>query len=116
MTAWREGRSGALRMGAVHGATCLGCCWMLMAILFALGVMNLLAMVLVMLVVFAEKTLAWQRAAVYGTAAVLILYGALVVAAPQFLPTYRMAGSGMPINMPATDTPAAMMPGMPQTR
>src|SRR6185312_7224317 len=89
MTAWREGRSGALRMGAVHGTACLGCCWMLMAILFPLGIMNLAAMALVTLIIFAEKALAWRRIAVYGTAAALMLYGAVVVAAPQLLPTYR---------------------------
>jgi predicted metal-binding membrane protein len=115
MTAWREGRSGALRMGAVHGATCLGCCWMLMAILFPLGLMNAAVMVLVMLVVFAEKALAWERVAVWGTAAVLMLYGAAVVAAPHLLPTSRMAASGMKMDMPAMDKPV-VMPGMPGNR
>jgi len=113
LTAWREGRSGALRMGAVHGATCLGCCWMLMAILFPLGLMNAAVMALVMLIVFAEKTLVWERVAVWGTAAVLMLYGAAVVAAPPLLPTYRMAASGMKMEMPAMEK---SMPGMPGNR
>ena len=39
---WRDGWSGALRMGLAHGAYCLGCCWLLMALLFVVGVMNLL--------------------------------------------------------------------------
>ena len=38
---WRDGRSGALQMGAEHGAWCVGCCWALMASLFALGVMSI---------------------------------------------------------------------------
>jgi len=42
MTEWREGTKGALTMGLRHGAFCLGCCWVLMALLFVLGVMNLL--------------------------------------------------------------------------
>ena len=42
MTEWREGTKGALMMGLRHGAFCLGCCWVLMALLFVLGVMNLL--------------------------------------------------------------------------
>ena len=42
MTQWREGTKGALTMGLRHGAFCLGCCWVLMALLFVLGVMNLL--------------------------------------------------------------------------
>jgi predicted metal-binding membrane protein len=113
LTAWREGRSGALRMGAVHGATCLGCCWMLMAVLFPLGLMNAAVMALVMLIVFAEKTLVWERVAVWGTADVLMLYGAAVVAAPPLLPTYRMAASGMKMEMPAMEK---SMPGMPGNR
>ena len=42
MTEWREGTKGALMMGLRHGAFCLGCCWVLMSLLFVLGVMNLL--------------------------------------------------------------------------
>jgi predicted metal-binding membrane protein len=37
---WREGRGGAFRMGAEHGLLCLGCCWLLMSLLFVGGVMN----------------------------------------------------------------------------
>jgi len=47
LTRWRDGPSGALRMGIVHGAWCVGCCWALMAALFALGVMSLTWMVVV---------------------------------------------------------------------
>ena len=42
MTDWREGPGGALAMGLRHGVYCVGCCWILMALLFVLGVMNLL--------------------------------------------------------------------------
>ncbi len=113
MTAWREGAWGALRMGAVHGGTCIGCCWLLMVILFPLGIMNLATMALVTLVVFAEKAVAWERAAVYGTAAVLMLYGAAVITTPQLLPTYRMAASAMKMDMPAMDKAMPMTRGMP---
>jgi predicted metal-binding membrane protein len=41
-TEWREGPDGALVMGLRHGIFCLGCCWVLMTLLFVLGVMNLL--------------------------------------------------------------------------
>ncbi len=41
MTQWREGRRGAFVMGLRHGAYCVGCCWMLMLLLFVGGVMNL---------------------------------------------------------------------------
>src|SRR3954467_6208600 len=41
MTEWREGTRGALTMGMRHGAFCVGCCWMLMLLLFVGGVMNM---------------------------------------------------------------------------
>jgi predicted metal-binding membrane protein len=54
---WRDGWVGALRMGAGHGLYCLGCCWVLMALLFAVGVMNLLWVAAIAAFVFAEKLL-----------------------------------------------------------
>ena len=55
MTRWHDGRVGALRMGARYGLHCLGCCWALMGILFAVGVMNLLWVAALMLLVLLEK-------------------------------------------------------------
>ncbi len=52
---WRDGRSGALILGAHHGSLCIGCCWALMALLFVLGVMNLWWIALVAAVVLLEK-------------------------------------------------------------
>jgi predicted metal-binding membrane protein len=57
MQHWREGASGALRMGVVHGLYCLGCCWALCAVLVAAGVMSLAWMLLLTLIIFAEKVL-----------------------------------------------------------
>lgn len=54
---WRDGWNGALRMGIEHGAYCLGCCWLLMALLFVVGVMNLLWVAAITLFVFGEKLL-----------------------------------------------------------
>ena len=54
---WREGRLGALRMGAEHGLFCVGCCWGLMLALFALGVMSLFWTAVAAAVIFAEKVL-----------------------------------------------------------
>jgi predicted metal-binding membrane protein len=54
---WRDGWDGALRMGTSHGAYCLGCCWVLMALLFAVGVMNLIWVAAIAAFVFAEKLL-----------------------------------------------------------
>ena len=71
---WRDGRAGALRMGAQHGAWCVGCCWALMASLFALGVMSIAWMAFVAALIAAEKTLPWRRVATYGTAALLLAW------------------------------------------
>ena len=56
MTRWRDGTFGALRMGLRHGTWCLGCCWALMIVLFAVGVMNLVAVAMLALFVLVEKT------------------------------------------------------------
>ncbi|MGR4864910.1 DUF2182 domain-containing protein [Caulobacter sp. LARHSG274] len=54
---WRPGRFGAVRLGVVHGVYCLGCCWLLMALLFVGGVMNLAWIAALTLLVLAEKLL-----------------------------------------------------------
>jgi predicted metal-binding membrane protein len=71
VSGWRDGRLGAVRMGAGHAAWCLGCCWALMAALFALGVMSLAWMAVVAALITLEKTLPWRRTATWGTTAVL---------------------------------------------
>jgi len=52
---WRDGAPGAMRMGFEHGLFCLGCCWFLMALLFAAGIMSLLWMAALTVFVFVEK-------------------------------------------------------------
>lgn len=52
---WRPGWTGALRLGLLHGAYCVGCCWALMLLLFVGGVMNLLWVVAIAALVAAEK-------------------------------------------------------------
>jgi predicted metal-binding membrane protein/nitrogen-specific signal transduction histidine kinase len=91
-TSWRDGAEGALRMGLLHGAYCLGCCWLLFVILFPLGIMNAGAMAAVTLIIFAEKVLPWPRITSYAAAFALVLYGALVIASPPLLPTFREDG------------------------
>jgi predicted metal-binding membrane protein len=55
MTSWRDGKTGAFRMGLHHGTLCLGCCWSLMILLFVLGVMNLAWVAVLAAFVLAEK-------------------------------------------------------------
>jgi len=59
---WRHGRRGGLELGARHGAWCLGCCWALMAALFAVGIMSLGWMALIAAFIAAEKLLPWPVA------------------------------------------------------
>jgi predicted metal-binding membrane protein len=54
---WHGGASGSFRMGVRHGVYCIGCCWLLMTILFVVGVMNLVWVVAITLLVLAEKAL-----------------------------------------------------------
>jgi predicted metal-binding membrane protein len=91
---WRDGPAGALRMGAKNGAWCVGCCWALMASLFALGVMSILWMAVVAGVIAVEKTLPWRRVATYGTTALLLAVGLLLFVAPTAIPALTVPGSG----------------------
>jgi len=91
--AWRGGLSGAVRMGAKHGAWCVGCCWALMAALFALGVMSIAGMAFVAALIAAEKLLPWRRAVTYGTAVILLVLAVLLVAAPHAIPGLTVPGN-----------------------
>ena len=86
LSSWRDGPAGAFTMGARHGAWCLGCCWALMASLFALGVMSLAWMAFVAALIALEKTLPWERAATRITALVLLGLGVVLIAAPEAVP------------------------------
>jgi predicted metal-binding membrane protein len=101
---WRDGRVGALRMGIEHGAWCVGCCWALMAALFALGVMSIAWMVVVALLIAVEKLLPWRRAATGAVAGVLVVLAIGVAAAPDrvpalIVPSHGGAGPGMSTDM-----------------
>ena len=86
MTSWRNGRAGALRMGIVHGAWCVGCCWALMAALFALGVMSVGWMIFIAALIAIEKLLPWKAVANRGIAVALLALGLAVAFAPQDVP------------------------------
>jgi len=77
---YRPGAVGALRLGLLHGAYCVGCCWLLMALLFVGGVMNLAWIAALTLMVAAEKLLPGGRwlARIAGVA--LIGWGAYLLA------------------------------------
>jgi len=83
---WREGRGGALRMGLHHGLYCIGCCWGLMLVLFAVGVMSLFWMALIAVLIFAEKIfrVGPRLAPVFGI--IFIALGLWIALAPTTVP------------------------------
>jgi predicted metal-binding membrane protein len=91
---WRDGLGGAFTMGARNGAWCVGCCWALMASLFALGVMSLAWMAFVAALIALEKTVPWGRTVTWGTAALLLVVGVLLLAAPDAIPGLTLPSSG----------------------
>jgi predicted metal-binding membrane protein len=92
---WHDGISGAVKMGAKHGAWCVGCCWALMAALFALGVMSVAWMAFIAGLIAVEKLIPSRRLATYGTAALLLALGILLVVAPDLIPGFTVPRSEM---------------------
>lgn len=85
-----RGSAGALRAGVSHGAYCVGCCWALMSLLVIVGLMNLVWMVALAVIFFAEKN--WRHGAILARAAgiAVIGLGIAVAAVPALLP--RISG------------------------
>jgi predicted metal-binding membrane protein len=80
MTHWRDGFSGAIAMGLRHGAFCVGCCWMLMALLFVAGVMNLLWVAVLTGFVLIERATRWGQALATVSGFALIAAGLALAA------------------------------------
>jgi len=95
---WRNGRAGAVELGVRHGAWCLGCCWALMAALFAVGIMSLGWMALVAAFIAAEKLLPWPTGARLAVALSLLALGLGVAFFPADVPGFAepdgMQGGG----------------------
>jgi predicted metal-binding membrane protein len=77
---WRRGARGALRMGLLHGAFCVGCCWFLMGLMFFGGLMNLYWIAGLALFVLFEKTVAAGHWLGYATGVALLVWGAGMLA------------------------------------
>ncbi len=91
--AWRDGPIGAFRMGVEHGGWCVGCCWALMAALFALGIMSVGWMVFVSALIAIEKLLPWKVPANRTIAAMLAGLAVAVALAPARVPGLSLPGS-----------------------
>jgi predicted metal-binding membrane protein len=83
---YRRGTRGAWQLGLRHGRFCLGCCWALMLVMFGLGVGNVLWMAGLAGVMLLEKTSLYGHRLIPLVGAVMLAWGALVVAHPAWLP------------------------------
>ncbi len=90
---WHDGLGGSLRMGVEHGAWCIGCCWALMAALFALGMMNIGWMALVAALIAIERLVPWKAAANGAIAIALVALGLAVAAMPERVPGLTLPSS-----------------------
>ena len=79
LSQWEDGPVGVFRMGFRHGLFCLGCCWALMALAFALGVMNLFWMAVLTLVVLGEKLLPGGKVLARAVGGLLVVWGMVLV-------------------------------------
>ncbi|HKE65173.1 MAG TPA: DUF2182 domain-containing protein [Micromonosporaceae bacterium] len=86
-----KGRSRDARVGLHHGATCVGCCWGLMVLLVAVGVMNIAAMAALAVVIFAEKLWRYGKPFGRGVGVLLISIGVLAIWFPWLLPGLHVA-------------------------
>jgi predicted metal-binding membrane protein len=93
----RGGRDDALRAGVAHGVWCLGCCWALMAALFALGAMSVDWMVLISALIAAERLLPWRRIASAIVVPLLAVVAIGVAVAPARVPMLTIPGSPTPM-------------------
>ena len=89
---WRDGRVGAFRMGLSHGLYCLGANWLLFVLLFVLGLMNIAAMAVLTVLIFAEKVFPQAERIAWIAGLALMLYGTLVIVVPAAL---LLNGAGM---------------------
>ena len=86
LSAWRDGRAGAFAMGLRHGIDCLGCCWMLMLLLFVGGVMNLAWIAGLALFVLVEKLAPAGHWIGRAAGVLLVVWGAATWLAPTLMP------------------------------
>lgn len=93
MERWRDGASGGFRLGVEHGAWCVGCCWALMASLFALGAMSIGWMAFIAGLITVEKLLPWKVIANRSIALLLLALGLAVALAPDSVPGLTVPGA-----------------------
>ena len=90
---WRDGWTGALRMGLEHGLYCVGCCWGLMLVLWAVGVMSITWMIAIAALIMLEKVTPVGEALSRGLAIAFVALGIWIAAAPGSVPALTEPGS-----------------------
>jgi predicted metal-binding membrane protein len=103
-----QGLELALGSGIEHGAWCLGCCWALMAALFALGAMSVGWMVLISVLIVAERLLPWRASVTGGVAAVLAALAIGLAIAPAQVPMLTIPGSSGAMRAMGQPAPSQM--------
>jgi len=76
---WSKGHAGALQMGVLHGAYCLGCCWMLMLLLFYGGIMNVYWIAGLAFLIVVEKTAPFGQRTINLVGVALIVWGSTLL-------------------------------------
>jgi len=89
-----RGRSRDLRVGLYHGAFCLACCWGLMALLVAFGLMNLAAMIVLAAIVLMEKTSPWGARFSRALGAAALVLAVVVIVQPGLAPGLHASAPG----------------------
>ncbi|MGE5128045.1 MAG: DUF2182 domain-containing protein [Sphingomonadaceae bacterium] len=82
MTSWHDGLAGAFAMGLRYAGWCVGCCWLVMTILFVAGAMSFAWAAAISMYVLAERLLPWGRVLDRAAGAALVAWGAWLIAAP----------------------------------
>src|SRR5919199_628560 len=108
MHGWRDGRMGAVRMGATHGLFCLGCCWGIMAVLFVVGLMNLGWMAALSLLIMAEKVAPRGVAIGRIVGGLFVALGVLMTLQPGLFPAAGLVSTGS-MEMGSMPVPAASL-------
>jgi len=94
---WRDGIQGALLMGLRNGAYCVGCCWLLMGVLLAVGVMSITWMAVISVAIAVEKLapVRWSKLASATLTAGLVTLAVVALAKPSWLPGVGAGMDGM---------------------
>ena len=110
MENWRPGLAGAFRLGAVHGAWCVGCCWALMAALFAVGVMSIGWMAFIAALIAMEKLWPSRLVANWSVTIALLVVGIALLVDPSVVPGMPDGGSSMQMQPSDAMQPMDAMP------